>query len=582
MATIQAKTSRGNKYWYIVESRRVNGKPRPVVLAYLGRPLDLLKRLQGLSGPVKVKSYAHGAVAALLKVVAELQTPELINRYVQSQRGYFADKPLRNHLTVGATLVLAAIGRACKPTSKEGWKHWAKTTSCEYLLRVALSKLDSQHFWDMMDSLPVQAIPGIEEKLLQRIKQHYDLSTDTLAFDTTNFFTFINTTNLRCSIAQRTKSKQKRDDLRHVGMALVVTQRDLIPLFHLTYSGNINDTKVFAKVSGRIRDRLVELGMDPKKHTLVFDRGNNSRKNLRRIQRQRLHYVGALRPCDHRRLIAEAENNFTETEIDGAAIQVFRDKREIWDAERTVIVLVSERLKAGQLRGIYQTLDKKKMALRKLQRSLANPKGKRYNRQELENKIAELLKGQFMDGLINCWLEDSEEEGRFKLRYRTCKKALDELEDKLGLRILMTDRHEWTTAGIVKAYYSQAAVENAFRNLKAPDHLAVRPQFHWTDQKIQIHFFICVLALQMVALLWQTAKRRADFKGTPGSMLDILNNVRLTTLIEAEGKRGRPRVTHQMELMEPEEEKLIEALGIANMHNQRPRIQEVGVYTQNT
>jgi hypothetical protein len=45
MATIQKKNVRGNKYWYIVESRRVNGKPRPIVLAYLGKADDLLKRL---------------------------------------------------------------------------------------------------------------------------------------------------------------------------------------------------------------------------------------------------------------------------------------------------------------------------------------------------------------------------------------------------------------------------------------------------------------------------------------------------------------------------------------------------------
>ena len=64
MATIQPKTSRGHKYWYIVESRRVNGKPRPIVLAYLGKAADLLKRLQGMAGAMKVKSYSHGAVAA--------------------------------------------------------------------------------------------------------------------------------------------------------------------------------------------------------------------------------------------------------------------------------------------------------------------------------------------------------------------------------------------------------------------------------------------------------------------------------------------------------------------------------------
>ena len=66
MASIQAKTSRGNKYWYIVESRRVNGKPRPVVLEYLGKPETLLTRLRNPGANLTVKSYSHGVVAALL------------------------------------------------------------------------------------------------------------------------------------------------------------------------------------------------------------------------------------------------------------------------------------------------------------------------------------------------------------------------------------------------------------------------------------------------------------------------------------------------------------------------------------
>ncbi len=69
MTTIQSKKSRGYKYWYIVESRRVNGKPRPVVLAYLGKADDLLKRLQGLY-ELKLKSYSHGAVCTLINVAA--------------------------------------------------------------------------------------------------------------------------------------------------------------------------------------------------------------------------------------------------------------------------------------------------------------------------------------------------------------------------------------------------------------------------------------------------------------------------------------------------------------------------------
>ena len=47
MASLQHRISGGYKYWYIVESRRVNGKPRPIPLLYLGKADDILKRLQG-------------------------------------------------------------------------------------------------------------------------------------------------------------------------------------------------------------------------------------------------------------------------------------------------------------------------------------------------------------------------------------------------------------------------------------------------------------------------------------------------------------------------------------------------------
>ncbi|TEU12588.1 MAG: transposase, partial [Anaerolineales bacterium] len=61
MATLQKRNSRGHNYWSIVESRRVNGKPRPIILEYLGTANALLKRLtEGV--PKKVQSYSHGAV----------------------------------------------------------------------------------------------------------------------------------------------------------------------------------------------------------------------------------------------------------------------------------------------------------------------------------------------------------------------------------------------------------------------------------------------------------------------------------------------------------------------------------------
>ena len=579
MATIQSKKSRGHKYWYIVESRRVNGKPRPIVLEYLGKADNLLRRLQqGIGERLKVKSHSHGAVAALFVVARKLDAVAVINRHIHSQRPYWPDKPLRNNLTAGITLLLAAIGRVCMPTSKRGWWTWAQSASCEYLLRMSLSKLDSQHFWDLMDCLPEDAIEKVELDLLRNLQRHYGLADDTLFYDTTNFYTFVDTENIRCDIAQRARNKQKRHDLRQVGLALVVTRQDFIPLFHHTYKGNMGDSTVFRQVLGRIKRRMKDLNMDLEKHTLVFDRGCNSKKNLALVARLKLHYVGALTPYQHTDLIQDAEVNFTPTNVGDKTLSHYRDKRTIWGEERTVVVFISEKLRAGQLRGIYQALKKRRLALGKLQRSLANPRAKKRTREQLAETIDELLKGQFMKDLLSYDLTELGD-GRFSLTYRTNKKKLDQLEDKLGFRILMTDRHQWSSEEIVAAFYGQSTVEQAFKNIKNPYHLAVTPEFHWTDQKIRVHYFSCILGYLLAALIWKEARTKAGFKGTLDTLFDTLNNIRLATILEISGKRGKPKATRQIEEMTEDQERLLEGLNLADLHKKPLKLKGVSVYT---
>jgi transposase len=577
MATIQSKKSRGHKYWYIVESRRVNGKPRPIVLAYLGKADDLLKRLQGLTSGLRLKSYSHGAVAAMLNVAGKLDVCSIINKHIKSPRAYVPEKPLRNNLTAGVTFLMAAIGRVCMPTSKRGWWDWAKTTSFQYLLRCSLSKIDSQHFWDLMDCLPIEAIEKIESELLKKVFDIYKLESDTLFFDTTNFFTYINTTNTRCTIAQRGKNKQKRGDLRQVGLAMVVTRQDMIPLLHLAYQGNINDTKVFATVSKSIKSRFATLGLDSEKHTVVFDRGNNSKKNLKIVEELDMHYVGALTPYHHKDLINDAVDNFQELDLDNISMLAYRDKRVIWQAERTVVVFVSEKLKAGQIRGIYQALNKREKQLKLLQAQLRSPRAKKRSREQLENKICALLKGQYINNLI-IWSLEEISQGSFDLTFSINQQKLKQTEDSLGFRIIMTDRHHWSTVDIIKAYHGQAKIEHAFKNLKNPHHLALKPQFHWTDQKITAHYFICVLGYLLSAILWRQAKTKAEFKGSLNCLLNLLNNIRLATLLEESKTRGQVKAIHKLEEISREEKPLLQALEIENLHIDRPKLKGVGVY----
>jgi len=588
MATIQSRKSRGQKYWYIVESKRVNGKPRPITLAYLGKADDLLKRLEGLQEPINVKSYAHGHVAALLEVARKLNVVEIINKHCAKNRTI--PPPLRHDLTAGITYLFAAIGRACQPTSKQGWYNWAKDTSLAYLLNVSIRKIDSQHFWDMMDILPSEYIPGIEADLLEKVKHHYQINSHSLVYDTTNFYTFIHTTNTRNTIAQRGKNKQHRHDLRQIGMAMVVTHEDHIPLFHLTYQGNWHDTTVFDHILEQVHTRLKKLGFPPDQHTFIFDRGNNSKYNFERLRSMGYCYVGALTPAYHKNLVKEASDQFQSIEVEGQSMLTYRKKYQVWGQEETVVVFISEQLKAGQLRGIYRSIEQKKKQLHELQEKLNKPKAKKRNKENLEKQIRKIVKGQYLEGVFQWSLrlrdeaeEDASdhklpEQGHFMVDYTIDEKRLQTIEDMLGYRILVTNRHNWQTAEIIKAYFRQASIEHTFRDMKAPSHLAVRPQYHWTDQKIRVHFFICVLGYLLSALIHKELKEKAGYEKSISTMLANLSKIRLASLIEPGDKPGQPKVNDKLEEMDEENKQLMQTLGLLNYHKEKPQINGVVVY----
>jgi hypothetical protein len=79
-----------------------------------------------------------------------------------------------------------------------------------------------------------------------------------------------------------------------------------------------------------------------------------------------------------------------------------------------------------------------------------------------------------------------------------------------GKRILFTDHVDWSIADVVGAYRSPWQVEADFRRMKDPSVVSFSPMFHWTEQKIRVHVFYCVLALT-VARLRRATQRAAVF-----------------------------------------------------------------------
>ena len=187
MATIR-KTKVGKyTYWQIVESKRVNGKPRPVVLAHLGTAEQLLYKLTGGEFKKKVKSYSHGACSVLWKIVNDMDLIELFNKTFSEQK--------REGISVGKCLILGGLHRIMQPGSKREFASFAKQTTLPRLASFEAEKLDSQFFWDQMDTVTEKQIEKAEYELTKKLIEKRLLSPKLLFYDMTNFFTYIATNN---------------------------------------------------------------------------------------------------------------------------------------------------------------------------------------------------------------------------------------------------------------------------------------------------------------------------------------------------------------------------------------------------
>jgi len=573
MASLQTVRVKGHTYYRIVTCKRINGKPTPVVLAYLGSVDDILKRLEG-ADEARVRSWSHGAVAALYGLACELRVAEVIDRHLAKsgrrlrsrEKGHGPIPPTRNDgLTVGQTLTLCAIGRACRPTSKRGFTKWAKTTTLGQLAEVDVERLTSQHFWDQMDQLPVELIESIERELIADAVKCFQIPLDTLLFDATNFFTFIASSNGRCELPARGKQKQKRNDLRQVGVALMCSRQHGIPLWHRTYGGNVADATCFSEVLSSLKQRMVDLQHDIDSLTVIYDKGNVSRANQRQVDEAKLHYVSALTVASQRKLVDQANPLLVPVEIaKGETMPAYQTKKKIWGAERTVVVLCSERLRQGQMAGVMQHVAKAQQWLSE-QAAILQRGRQRRNRARVKRDIESYLKGRQHLGEV-LHFELTGEDPHLNLTYNFDTSAFDALaRDTFGRLVLMTDRHDWSTADIIRAYHGQAAVEAVFAHLKNTDHVAIRPQRHWTDQKIHVHVFTCVVGFLLANLLHLRASRANAPYASIESLLDALTRVRRTMIVrrsaERSGKRAE-RVTYQLEEIEPDIAPLLPLLGI--------------------
>ena len=94
--------------------------------------------------------------------------------------------------------------------------------------------------------------------------------------------------------------------------------------------------------------------------------------------------------------------------------------------------------------------------------------------------------------------------------------------------------------------------------MKDPHWVSFSPAFHWTDQKLRVHAFYCVLALMLSALLQRKAAQE-NIQLTIPALYEQLSDIEeIINLYPPEGKskQGRLRAEYILSERTPIQERL--------------------------
>jgi transposase len=545
MASIVGKKRGQATYYYLVESARVDGKPRIVSQEYLGTADELAAAMRGggLGLPDRTRHKEFGAIAAAWAMLDDLGVAAVIDEVA-------GPRPAGQPLSTGTYLALAALNRLVAPCSKAGFADWWKTTAADRFTRIPAASLDHRRFWDAMHAVTAEQLEQISQKIAVKIVQSAGVDVSSVALDMTNFATFIGTANGRAPVAQRGKAKQKRSDLRLAGLGLVVTRDGGIPLTWHAYPGDKPDVTQFPAMITQLRAQYqavcaaAGIPADAADVTAVFDAGQNSAANFTHLAGARLGYIGSVPASDCPDLTALPASARSIVDKDRfGGLTAYDTRREAYGAHRRAILTHSPELHAAQAAGFTgTTLAKAGKKLDELAATLARGKTRR-GKDKIATEIEAITAKPWVRRVIT-WQLAGDQPRDLRLTWRIDPDARAALEEEIfGKHVLITSHDHWPVPEVVAGYRSQSEAEFSFRQLKDTRVVSFPPMHHWTEHNIRVHVFTCVLALQIAHLM----RRRARQAGLDLSVRELLCELAGIgeTVLLYRGDRGRPRA-HRM------------------------------------
>jgi transposase len=559
MASLISK-KKGNKlYYYVVESARVDGQPRIVQQTYLGTAEKVAALLKDRTAPVPVSASRceFGLPGALWLAAQRSGMWDLLRSLWPKPKS----GPSPAHY-----LLLAAIHRICQPGPKTEVADWYRETILQTQWQFPPDRFSSQAFWDCFDQIQANGDSDDELDEAQRLlvgvwKEKQLVSRRLLAYDTTNFYTWVASTNQRNTLAQRGHNKQGRHNLRQIGMSYVLDAEHGLSLCHHVYAGNVADAVELPEALNRIVAMLDRNHIERQSVTLVFDKGTAALENTLLLEKAEVGWISALpwnqAPPDLRERDAE---QLPACGSDLPGVRAAAEKAIVHGKEYLCVLKYSSSFASEQLHSVTTSLTKVLQSMRRLSLDLAKP-GCRLKEDKIRKKIQGWLLNPFLGDLIRWQLHS--EAGHWHLQFDFDNGAfLKLLANRLGRTLLLTNRMDWTAEQVVAGYSDQQQIEQVFRGLKDGDWLGWGPMYHWTDSKIRVHAFYCMLGISMLKYIHKQAQ--AAWPGLSiENLLDELRQIQQFILLyPPQGEKGPHRAAVVLSKQTIPQQQLARVLGL--------------------
>ena len=498
----------------------------------------------GKSRPEKIQAQSFGALWLANLIEKEIDLAGLVDEIVAEKKE--KDKTP----SVGEYFLYAVYNRMIQACSKRAMSGWYKPTAIQHIRPVQIDELNSQMYWFKWDQVGKQQLEKITKKFLQRISELEPSSSDCFMFDTTNYYTFM-ASDTESDLAQRGKSKEGRNWLRQVGIALLVSRDKRIPLYYREYEGNRHDSKVFLQVMEDMFMAMRKSAGADVTLTVVFDKGMNSEENIGAIdEREDINFITTYSPYFAEHLIHVDLDTFTVVDTnknrkltregkEDDRLLAWRTQGEYWGRERTVVVTYNPLTATKQRYGF-----EKKML--HLQETLFEFQSK-VNRHAPHWRKKSVVLKRYKDICTNLHipsdlykLELYRYESRIRMNFRKNHYRIGRYIDRFGKNILITDITAWTTDEIVQASLDRWAVEDGFRLTKDEAQIALWPLRHWTDSKIRCHIFTCIAAMALLRII-ELRLREAGVDMTAKAAIRHMNSLH-SCLLWLPGKRKAMRM----------------------------------------